>query len=161
MIAQLVQARFKMYPAVLLVSPRQCGKTTFATSLGGLYFDLEQDTERLRLDASWDEVVTGDSLVVLDEAQSYPELFPRLRRTIDRDRNKNGRFLLLGSISPALMTQVSESLAGRLSVLELTPFLISEIQINNRLKKLWLYGGYPDRAESSLTNNSPPGNKTT
>ena len=143
-IAQLVQARFRMYPAVVLVGPRQCGKTTFATSLGGLYFDLEQETERLRLDASWDEVVNGDSLVVLDEAQSYPELFPRLRGTIDRDRNKNGRFLLLGSISPTLMTQVSESLAGRLSVLELTPFLFSEIHIGNRLKKLWLYGGYPD-----------------
>ncbi len=143
-IAQLVQARFKKYPAVVLVGPRQCGKTTFATSLGGLYFDLEQGTERLKLDASWDEVVAGDSLVVLDEAQSYPELFPRLRGTIDRDRNRNGRFLLLGSISPALMTQVSESLAGRLSVLELTPFLFSEIQHDNRLKKLWLYGGYPD-----------------
>lgn len=133
-----------MYPAVVLVGPRQCGKTTFATSLGGLYFDLEQESERLKLDATWDEVVASDSLVVLDEAQSYPELFPRLRGIIDRDRKRNGRFLLLGSISPALMTQVSESLAGRLSVLELTPFLFSEIQIDNRLEKLWLYGGYPD-----------------
>ena len=143
-ITLLVQARLKIYPAVVLVGPRQCGKTTFAASLGGLYFDLEQESERLKLDATWDEVVAGDSLVVLDEAQSYPELFPRLRGTIDRDRKRNGRFLLLGSISPALMTQVSESLAGRLSVLELTPFLHSEIQIDNRIEKLWLYGGYPD-----------------
>ena len=143
-IALLVQARLKIYPAVVLVGPRQCGKTTFAASLGGLYFDLEQESERLKLNATWDEVVASDSLVVLDEAQSYPELFPRLRGTIDRDRKRNGRFLLLGSISPALMTQVSESLAGRLSVLELTPFLLSEIQFDNRLQKLWLYGGYPD-----------------
>ena len=140
----LVQSRLKTYPAVILVGPRQCGKTTFASLLGGHYFDLEQSSERLKLDINWDEVTASDSLVVLDEAQSYPELFPRLRGTIDRDRKKIGRFLLLGSVSPALMAQVSESLAGRLSVLELTPFLFSELQNDNRLKKLWLYGGYPD-----------------
>ena len=140
----LVQSRLKTYPAVILVGPRQCGKTTFASLLGGHYFDLEQSSERLKLDINWDEVTASDSLVVLDEAQSYPELFPRLRGTIDRDRKKIGRFLLLGSVSPALMAQVSESLAGRLSMLELTPFLFSELQNDNRLKKLWFYGGYPD-----------------
>ena len=140
----LVQSRLKTYPAIILVGPRQCGKTTLASLLGGHYFDLEQSSERLKLDINWDEVTASDSLVVLDEAQSYPELFPRLRGTIDRDRKKIGRFLLLGSVSPALMAQVSESLAGRLSVLELTPFLFSELQNDNRLKKLWLYGGYPD-----------------
>ena len=140
----LVQSRLKTYPAIILVGPRQCGKTTLASLLGGHYFDLEQSSERLKLDINWDEVTASDSLVVLDEAQSYPQLFPRLRGTIDRNRKKIGRFLLLGSVSPALMAQVSESLAGRLSALELTPFLFSELQNDNRLKKLWLYGGYPD-----------------
>ncbi|MBM3789925.1 MAG: ATP-binding protein, partial [Acidobacteria bacterium] len=67
----------------------------------------------------------------------------RLRSAIDADRRRNGRFLLLGSVSPALMTQVSESLAGRLSVIELAPLLLCELQ-EDRLQKLWLNGGFPD-----------------
>jgi len=63
-------------------------------------------------------------LIILDEAQTWPEVFPRLRGAIDTERRRYRRFLLLGSVSPALMTQVSESLAGRLSVVELTPFLL-------------------------------------
>lgn len=107
-------ARLRSYPAAALVGPRQCGKTTLARSLGGVYFDLEQESDRLRLDLTWDTVVSGRELVVLDEAQAWPEVFPRLRGAIDDDRRRMGRFLLLGSVSPALMTQVSESLAGRL-----------------------------------------------
>ena len=82
--------------------------------------------------------------MVLDEAQSWPEIFPRLRGAIDGDRRRNGRFLLLGSISPSLMTQVSESLAGRLSVVELTPLLHTELRSDPQRRRLWLYGGYPD-----------------
>ena len=141
-ITAVLLSRLKSYPAVAVVGPRQCGKTTLAQSLGGQYFDLEQESDILRLDLTWDEIVAGESLVVLDEAQSYPQLFPRLRGAIDQDRKRNGRFLLLGSVSPALMTQVSESLAGRLAIIELTPFLFTEI--DDRLDKLWLYGGYPD-----------------
>ena len=83
---------------------------------------------RLRLDLEWDEAAGGSRLVVLDEAQTWPEIFSRLRGAIDGDRRRNGRFLLLGSISPSLMTQVSESLAGRLSVVELTPLLHTELR---------------------------------
>jgi len=143
-IQPLVQHRLDQYPAVAIVGPRQCGKTTLAQMLGGLYFDLEQEPERLRLDLDWDELEQSDDLVILDEAQSWPELFPRLRGAIDRNRKRMGRFLLLGSVSPSLMVRVSESLAGRLSLVELTPFLQSELRNRSRRADLWLCGGFPD-----------------
>ena len=143
-IQPLVQHRLDQYPAVALVGPRQCGKTTLAQALGGLYFDLEQEAERLRLGLDWDALEQSDDLVILDEAQSWPELFPRLRGAIDRDRKRMSRFLLLGSVSPALMTQVSESLAGRLSLVELTPFLQTELRTRPHRENLWLCGGFPD-----------------
>ena len=131
-------------PAVALVGPRQCGKTTLARSLGGRYYDLEQEPDRLRLDLEWDAAVQGSELIVLDEAQAWPDVFPRLRGTVDADRSRNGRFLLLGSISPGLMRQVSESLAGRLSLLELTPLMQSELETDAQRSRRWLFGGYPD-----------------
>ena len=140
----ILRARLEDYPAVAVVGPRQSGKTTLARSLGGRYFDLEQEPDRLSLDLTWEDAVGGGDLVVLDEAQAWPEVFPRLRGAIDGDRRRNGRFLLLGSVSPALMTQVSESLAGRLSVIELTPLLWSELTSDRQRQRLWLFGGYPD-----------------
>ena len=140
----LVQHRLDEYPAVALVGPRQCGKTTLAQMMGGIYFDLEQESERLRLDLDWDDLGQSNDLVILDEAQSWPELFPRLRGAIDQDRKRMGRFLLLGSVSPALMTQVSESLAGRLALVELTPFLQTELRKKPNRQNLWLCGGFPD-----------------
>ena len=142
-IKTLLQQRLKSYPAVALVGPRQSGKTTLARSLSTEYFDLEQETERLRLDVEWPSLIKTKHLIVLDEAQTWPELFPRLRGAIDEDRRRNCRFLLLGSISPALMKHVSESLAGRLSIVELSPFTLSELP-NTPLKELWLRGGFPD-----------------
>ncbi len=136
--------RLKRYPAVALLGPRQSGKTTLARSIGGSYFDLEQEPERLRVDLEWDRLAAARPLVILDEAQSWPEIFPRLRGAVDADRKRNGRFLLLGSVSPALMTQVSESLAGRLSLVELTPFLASELVTKSSRERVWLCGGYPD-----------------
>src|SRR5436190_10757000 len=123
--AATVRKRLTEGPSVALVGPRQCGKTTLARSMGGEYFDLEQESERVRLDVEWERFSRGRKRLILDEAQSFPEIFPRLRGAIDRDRKRAGRFLLLGSVSPALMTHVSESLAGRLSLVELTPFLWS------------------------------------
>ena len=140
----LLRARLDVYPAVALVGPRQCGKTTLAHSLGGRYFDLEQEPERLRLDLEWEDAAAGSRLVVLDEAQAWPEIFPRLRGAIDGDRKRNGRFLLLGSVTPSLMTRVSESLAGRLSIVQLTPLLHSELRNDAQRRRLWLFGGYPD-----------------
>lgn len=141
--APVLRDLLRQSPAVALVGPRQCGKTTLARSLGGAYYDLEQEPERLRLDLEWPRRTDGDELIVLDEAQAWPEVFPRLRGEIDRRRARRGRFLLLGSVSPALMTRVSESLAGRLSLLELTPLLWGELSAAAR-DRLWLRGGYPE-----------------
>ncbi|RJP22388.1 MAG: ATP-binding protein [Deltaproteobacteria bacterium] len=141
---KLVLKRLEAYPAVSLVGPRQCGKTTLARMIDGVYFDLEQPPERLRLDLEWEGLVARKNLIILDEAQSWPEIFPRLRGAVDRDRTRTGRFLLLGSVSPSLMAQVSESLAGRLSVVELTPFLLIELKAKGSQSRRWLCGGYPD-----------------
>lgn len=148
MLTRVVRAevvrRLAAYPAVALVGPRQCGKTTLARSMGGVYFDLEQQAERLRLDVEWDRLIKGRELVVLDEAHSWPVVFPRLRGAIDEQRKRHGRFLILGSVAPSLMVQVSESLAGRLSLVELTPLLFSELETAAQRDRLWLHGGYPD-----------------
>ncbi len=142
-VAGLVRQRLRQYPAVALGGPRQAGKTTLALSLRGTYFDLEQATDRLRLDLQWDSAVKGRSLIILDEAQAWPEIFPRLRGAIDADRGRKGRFLILGSVSPSLMVQVSESLAGRLSLVELTPLLANELP-RVPLTRVWCRGGYPE-----------------
>jgi len=141
--AGLLRARLARFPAAALLGPRQCGKTTLARTLSGLYFDAEQPADRLRLELEWEAVAGGRRLAVIDEAQTWPELFPRLRAAIDANRRRNGRFLLLGSVSPSLMREVSESLAGRLALVELTPFLVGELP-SGRLGRLWLQGGFPD-----------------
>ena len=105
----LLRDRLARFPAAALIGPRQCGKTTLAKSLGGAYFDLEKPQDRLRLDVQWEELVQRQELAILDEVQTVPELFSRLRAAIDEDRKRNGRFLLLGSIAPALMSQVPGS----------------------------------------------------
>ena len=139
----LLRARLVAYPAVALVGPRQCGKTTLAQSLGGRYYDLEQETDRLRLDLEWAAVVASERLVIFDEVQESPGVFARLRGAIDADRRRTGRFMLLGSVSPPLMMRASESLAGRMSVVELTPLSLAELDADGR-RRLWLCGGYPD-----------------
>mgnify|MGYP001596891216 CR=1 FL=1 len=142
-IKTLVQQRLKSYPAVALVGPRQSGKTTLARALSTNYFDLEQESERLRLDLQWSSLMKTKRLIVLDEAQTWPEIFLRLRGAIDSERHRNNRFLLLGSVSQSLMKEVSESLAGRLSLIELSPFVLNELS-SIPLTELWLRGGFPD-----------------
>jgi predicted AAA+ superfamily ATPase len=139
----LVRARLKDYPAVGLVGPRQTGKTTLARALSSVYFDLEQPADRIRLDLQWDALMKQRKLLVLDEAQAWPEVFPRLRGAIDADRKHIGRFLLLGSVSPTLMRHVSESLAGRLGLVELAPLLCSELPAVP-LATRWVRGGFPE-----------------
>jgi len=135
--------RLGKFPAVALIGPRQCGKTTLARQLGGAYFDMETAGSEARLDAEWDALAGGSKLVIIDEAQQAPQVFSRLRGTIDADRKRNGRFLLLGSVSPALMENVSESLAGRLGLVRMTPFILPELKAW-QIDDLWLRGGYPD-----------------
>lgn len=143
LVTALLRSRLAQYPAAALLGPRQCGKTTLARGLAKRYYDAEQPGDRVRLDLEWASVVGSRSLVVIDEAQTWPELFPRLRAAIDADRRRNGRFLLLGSVSPALTREVSESLTGGLARIELTPFLLPELG-EPALDRLWLRGGYPD-----------------
>ena len=140
----LLRSMLRRAPAVSIVGPRQCGKTTLAKAIGGTYFDLEQESERVRLDVEWDRINSLRERVILDEAQTFPEIFPRLRGAIDADRKRLGRFVLLGSVSPALMRSVSESLAGRIAILELTPFLLPELTSQPMRDRHWLVGGFPD-----------------
>jgi len=146
LIANLLQKRLTEYPAIALIGPRQAGKTTLAKSLTENYYDLEANSDRLRIDSQWDNLVeNAGNLVALDEAQSWPEIFPRLRSAIDKERERKRRFLLLGSVSPMLMTHVSESLAGRLGLVYLSPLILCEFpDMAANLDKVWLAGGYPE-----------------
>lgn len=144
---RLVAEKLEKYPAVSLLGPRQCGKTTLAKNFGGRYFDMESQGAALRLDSEWDRLMRGEELVIIDEAQCAPEIFPRLRSAIDLERKRNGRFLLLGSVSPALMQNGSESLAGRMGLLSMGPLTYSELFDplgTDCWESLWLRGGFPD-----------------
>ncbi len=133
------------FPAVLVVGPRQCGKTTFVrAALGGWeHFDLERPADLGMLTADLEGFFARHPRhVVIDEAQRLPELFPVLRHVLDRGAPR-GRFVLLGSASPQLIATVSESLAGRIGLLELTPFLASELTSARQRDDRWFWGGYP------------------
>ncbi|MEN9632190.1 MAG: hypothetical protein RL077_594 [Verrucomicrobiota bacterium] len=137
-------------PAVGLLGPRQVGKTTLALEMGAtrpsLYLDLESPTDRAKLaDAGRYLAEHEDKLVILDEVHRAPEIFQILRGLIDQGRRRGkagGRFLLLGSASIELLKQSGESLAGRISYLELTPFDATEVD-GERMDRLWIRGGFP------------------
>lgn len=144
-----IEKALAQFPAVALLGPRQAGKTTLARSVGSnhansLYLDLERPSDLAKLaDPELFLSRHVDQLVVLDEIQRQPDLFPVLRALIDENR-RPGRFLLLGSASPQLLRQTSESLAGRISFHELAPFDVSEIKPGHAgLADFWLRGGYP------------------
>ena len=134
-------------PAVLLLGARQVGKTTLATQIAKSWpqtahrFDLEDDRDLARLADPFLALEPLRGLVVLDEVQRRPNLFPALRVLADRPRTP-ARFLLLGSASPELLQQSSESLAGRVGHYELSGFDISEAG-TKRHDRLWLRGGFP------------------
>lgn len=137
-------------PAVGLLGPRQVGKTTLALEIGearpSLYLDLESPADRAKLaDAGRYLAEHENELVILDEVHRAPEIFQTLRGLIDQGRRrgkKGGRFLLLGSASVDLLKQSGESLAGRISYLELAPFDAMEVG-GEKLDRLWVRGGFP------------------
>jgi uncharacterized protein len=140
------------FPIVGILGPRQVGKTTLSKMIqdvykgNSLYLDLERISDLQKLtDAELYLEKHSDSLVIIDEIQRKPDLFPLMRAIVD-SKSQNGRFLILGSASPDLARQSAESLAGRIRYHELTGFLLSEIngiEQKNRDEMLWLRGGFP------------------
>jgi predicted AAA+ superfamily ATPase len=146
-----VQSLLTESPAVVMLGPRQVGKTTLALAVAegrpSVYLDLESPADRGRL--SEPELYFADhadELVILDEIHRAPGIFESLRGTIDRGRREGrgvGRFLLLGSAAIDLLAQSGETLAGRIAYVELDPFDVSEVG-GGALDDLWLRGGFPE-----------------
>ncbi|HEX2784791.1 MAG TPA: ATP-binding protein [Ilumatobacteraceae bacterium] len=132
-------------PVVLLVGARQTGKTTMARSIlssdDEAYFDLEDPRDLARLDEPMVALEGLSGVVVIDEVQRRPDLFPILRVLADRPAAP-ATFLVLGSASPSALRQAAESLAGRLEILELGGLGIGDVGAN-RFDELWLRGGFP------------------
>ncbi len=141
-----IQESFVVHPVVALTGPRQCGKTTLARviaqgSTSSTYFDLEAEVDRRRLETPEHTLGRLSGLVVIDEVQRRPELFETLRVLVDRPDHA-ARFLVLGSASPTLVKGVSESLAGRVGLVDLSGFNIGEVD-DVSWRRLWLRGGFP------------------
>jgi uncharacterized protein len=150
-ITEKIQFKLRIMPAVAILGPRQCGKTTLAQEIIAdsdrtVYLDLERriDLNKLRDPEAFFNL-NADKLICLDEIQRMPEVFAEMRSKIDR-HGGNGQFLILGSASPDLIKQTSETLAGRIALIELTPFLLKEINTAKAVqiqRTLWLRGGFP------------------
>src|SRR3990167_3177238 len=143
-----IEMNFRVHPACAILGPRQVGKTTLARMFleqdspeNFHFFDLENPLDLARLEnpmLAFSKL--SGNLIIIDEIQRAPELFPVLRVLID-DTQRKQKFLILGSASRDLIRQSSESLAGRIGYVELTPFSLSEVEHNS--DTLWLRGGFP------------------
>lgn len=139
---QEIDTAFSVNPVCAILGPRQCGKSTLAfmyakTQQNVHEFDLEDPTDLARLENPKLALMDLDGLIIIDEIQRRPDLFPVIRVLVDKFKKQ---FLILGSVSRDLINQSSETLAGRISYIELTPFSFGEVQ---DIKKLWQRGGYP------------------
>jgi len=140
----LIEQHFKIHKVCALLGPRQCGKTTLAQQYASIkqiprinVFDLEDSVDLARLTEPMLALSNLQGFVIIDEIQRKPDLFNILRVLVDRN---NIKFLVLGSASRDLIKQSSETLAGRVGYIEMTPFEISEV---SEINKLWLRGGFP------------------
>ncbi|PIQ43852.1 MAG: hypothetical protein COV52_01210 [Gammaproteobacteria bacterium CG11_big_fil_rev_8_21_14_0_20_46_22] len=137
-----IEKSFKVTPIVAILGPRQCGKTTAAKMIANSgqthYFDLDSAVSLSRLEDPEYALGSLTGLVTIDEIQKRPDLFSSLRYLVDHKPNQ--QYLILGSASRDLIQQSAESLAGRITYLELTPFLLSE---THQLDRTWLRGGFP------------------
>jgi uncharacterized protein len=140
-----VRRSIRANPVTVLYGPRQCGKTTVAREIASAsraeYFDLEDPVSERRLSEPMLALRSLRGLIVIDEVQRRPDLFPALRVLADRNPLP-ARFLILGSASPELLRQGSESLAGRIALIEMSGFNISETG-SDAMRKLWWRGGFP------------------
>jgi predicted AAA+ superfamily ATPase len=133
------------FPVALVYGPRQCGKSTLVRAIcpGWTHLDLERPADLSLLEADLEGFLRSHPRrLAIDEAQRFPALFPALRHAVDAGRGA-GRFVLTGSASPALMRSVSESLAGRIGLVELTPFRAVELAGQPPGRDRWYWGGYP------------------
>jgi len=141
---QEIQALFEVFPVVALLGPRQCGKSTLAqqyrhtATLETHLFDLESEQDLSKLQEAELTLENLNGLIIIDEIQRKPELFPTLRYLVDY---KPQKYLILGSASRDLIRQSSETLAGRIAYLELPPFGLNEYEM--LLEDLWSRGGFP------------------
>ena len=141
-----IRESFSVHPAVVIEGPRQCGKTTLARAIAATvtevtFFDLESPTDLQKLATPEQTLRSLRGLVVIDEAQRLPELFPVLRVLLDRPESP-ARFLLTGSASPELIRGLSESLAGRVGIVDLAGFHLGETG-SDSVRALWARGGFP------------------
>ena len=146
-----VEKLMKQFPVVALLGPRQCGKTTLAKQFKKgnkkttVYFDLESPADFQKFyDPQLFLTELENDCVIIDEVQRMPELFALLRHLVD-SKKKAGRFLLLGSASPEMIKNVSETLAGRIAYIDTHPFNLTEIPLKTTTLQKHLYrGGFPD-----------------
>lgn len=144
-----ITQKLSSFACVGIIGPRQVGKTTLALEVGkaipSVYLDLEDPLDEAKLEDPMNFFrENSDKLIILDEIQRKPEIFPLLRSMVDQNRRvgrRNGQFLILGSASVDLLRQSSESLAGRIFYIELSPIFVTEYE---EMNDLWLRGGFPD-----------------
>lgn len=150
-IESTIRQYLKIFPVVAVLGPRQCGKSTLIKTLAkswstSLYLDLQSDDDLAKLDQPpYFFQSNAEKIICLDEIQLVPQLFSVLRTVVDKNR-QNGKFILLGSASRDLIQQTSESLAGRIGMVYLSPFVLNELENLNgfNLNTFWLRGGFPD-----------------
>ena len=159
----LLNKYLKQFPCVGIIGPRQCGKTTLLKSLPLEWkrFDLERaaDFEMIARDPDLFLRLNGDR-VALDEAQLVPQVFPALRVAIDERRTDRGRFVVTGSSSPSLLGSITESLAGRIAVIEMAPLSWSEVRSGHPSSALEVVIDRASRAGDVVAAAHPRGSVT-